>query len=136
MRVALSSGLPRLQVSPDLGVGLSTLNKWVQRHQQDDLMSGPQEGVEKETSRLRKEVRLLREERKVLKKNGDPVTVRALHSNVPRDLFAGRSWLDFLASTPGKKSGPWNFSAVSGRSRLVGFVLGGYVQCANDNAMI
>ena len=37
VRVALSSGLPRLQVSPDLGVGLSTLNKWVQRHQQDDL---------------------------------------------------------------------------------------------------
>jgi transposase len=68
VRVALSSGLPRLQVSPDLGVGLSTLNKWVQRHQQDDLMSVPLEGVEKETSRLRKEVRLLREERKVLKK--------------------------------------------------------------------
>ena len=68
VRVALSSGLPRLQVSPDLGVGLSTLNKWVQRHQQDDLMSGPHEGVEKETSRLRKEVRLLREEREVLKK--------------------------------------------------------------------
>ena len=64
VRVALSSGLPRLQVSPDLGVGLSTLNKWVQRHQQDDLMSGPLEGIGKETSRLRKKVRLLREEGK------------------------------------------------------------------------
>ena len=64
------------------------------------------------------------------------MTVRALHSNVPRDLFAGQSWLDFLASTPEKKFGPWNFSAVSGRSRLVGSVLGGYVQCASDNAMI
>ena len=68
VRVALSSVLPRLQVSPDLGVGLSTLNKWVQRHQQDDLMSGPHEGIGKETSRLRKEVQLLREEREVLKK--------------------------------------------------------------------
>ena len=34
----------------------------------DDLMSGPHEDVEKENPRLRKEVRLLREEREVLKK--------------------------------------------------------------------
>ncbi len=34
----------------------------------DDLMSGPHEDVEKENERLRKEVRLLREEREVLKK--------------------------------------------------------------------
>jgi len=54
-----------------LGVGLSTLNKWVQKHQYDDLMSGPHEDVEKENERLRKEVRLLREEREVLKKSGD-----------------------------------------------------------------
>jgi transposase len=33
-----------------------------------DLMSGPHEDVEKENARLRKEVRLLREEREVLKK--------------------------------------------------------------------
>ena len=50
-----------------IGVGLSTLNKWVQQHQHDDLMSGPHEDVEKENERLRKEVRLLREEREVLK---------------------------------------------------------------------
>ena len=28
-RIALTSGLTRRQVSADLGVGLSTLNKWV-----------------------------------------------------------------------------------------------------------
>ena len=60
--------ITRPQVSSDLGVGLSTLNKWVQQHQHDDLMSGPHEDVEKENTRLRKEVRLLREEREVLKK--------------------------------------------------------------------
>ena len=63
VRIALTSGLSRKQVSSDLGVGLSTLNKWVQKHQHDDLMSGPHEDVEKENTRLRKEVRLLREER-------------------------------------------------------------------------
>ncbi|MFT6454845.1 MAG: transposase, partial [Yoonia sp.] len=39
------------QLSSDLGVGLLTLNKGVQQHQHDDLMSGPHEDVEKETSR-------------------------------------------------------------------------------------
>jgi len=62
VRMATTSGLTRPQLSSDLGVGLSTLNKWVQQHQHDDLMSGPHEDVEKENTRLRKEVRLLREE--------------------------------------------------------------------------
>ncbi|MEP3300116.1 MAG: IS3 family transposase [Pseudoruegeria sp.] len=71
VRIAISSGLTRPLVSSDLGVGLSTLNKWFQKHQHDDLMSGPHEDVEKENERLRKEVRLLREEREVFKKGGD-----------------------------------------------------------------
>ena len=62
-RIAISSGLTLPQASSDLGVGLWTLNNWVQKHQHDDLMSGPHEDVEKENTRLRKEVRLLREER-------------------------------------------------------------------------
>ena len=68
VRMATTSGLTRPQLSSDLGVGLSTLNKWVQEHQQDDLMSGPHDDVEKDNTRLRKEVRLLHGERKVLKK--------------------------------------------------------------------
>ena len=51
VRIATTSGLTRPQVSSDLGVGLSTLNKWVQKHQHDDLMSGPHEEVEKENER-------------------------------------------------------------------------------------
>ena len=68
VRMATTSGLTRPQLSSDLGVGLSTLNKWVQQHQQDDLMSGPHDDVEKDNTRLRKEVRLLHGEREVLKK--------------------------------------------------------------------
>ena len=63
VRMATTSGLTRPQLSSDLGVGVSTLNKWVQQHQHDDLMSGPHEDVDKENTCLRKEVRLLREER-------------------------------------------------------------------------
>lgn len=62
VRIATTSGLTRPQVSSDLGVGLSTLNKWGQKHQHDDLMSGPHEDAERENAHLRKEVRLLREE--------------------------------------------------------------------------
>jgi len=68
VRIAITSGLTRPKVVSDLGVGLSTLNKWVQKHQHDDLMSGPHEDVEKENARLRKEIRLLREEREVPKR--------------------------------------------------------------------
>jgi transposase len=38
VRIATTSGRTRPQVSSDLGVGLSTLNKWVQKHQHDNLM--------------------------------------------------------------------------------------------------
>ncbi len=68
VRLALTSGLTRTQIAADLGVGLSTLNKWVQKHQHDDLMSGPHDDLEKENARLRKENRILKEEREVLKK--------------------------------------------------------------------
>ena len=68
VRIATTSGLTRPQFASDLGVGVSTLNKWVQKYQHDDLMSGPHEDVEKENTRLRKENHLLREEREVLKK--------------------------------------------------------------------
>ena len=79
-RIAISSGLTLPQASSDLGVGLWTLNNWVQKHQHDDLMSGPHEDVEKENTRLRKEVRLLREEREVFKLRRlaiDPVDQRS-----------------------------------------------------------
>jgi len=46
VRIAITSGLTRPQVSSDLGVGLSTLNKWVQKYQHGDLMSGPHEDAE------------------------------------------------------------------------------------------
>jgi transposase len=107
--MATTSGLTRPQLSSDLGVGLSTLNKWVQQHQHDDLMSGPHEDVEKENTRLRKEVRLLRKEREVLKKSGDPMTGRVMLSMIPRGFFAGQIRCDLRSSTPGKKNGQLSF---------------------------
>jgi transposase len=68
VRLALTSGLTRKQLAADLGIGFSTLNKWVQQDRHKDLMSGPHEDQDKELARLRKENRILREEREILKK--------------------------------------------------------------------
>jgi transposase len=68
VRLALTSGLTRKQISTDLGMGFSTLNKWVERSRHDDLENRPYEDQAKEISRLRKENRVLREEREILKK--------------------------------------------------------------------
>jgi len=68
VRIALTSGLTRKQVASDLGVGFSTLSKWIQKSSSDSLPLAPDLDLAKENDRLRKENRLLREERDVLKK--------------------------------------------------------------------
>lgn len=68
VRIALTSGLTRRQVASDLGVGLSTLGKWV-RTISDEAKAPEGDGdLLRENERLRKENRILREEREVLKK--------------------------------------------------------------------
>ena len=54
VRVSTTSRLFEFKLSLDLGVGLSTLNKWAQKHQHNYLMLGPHEDVEKENTYLRK----------------------------------------------------------------------------------
>lgn len=68
VRIALSSGLSRRRVASDLGVGLSTLGKWVREYRPADLVSAPQADLARENERLRLENRVLKEERDILKK--------------------------------------------------------------------
>lgn len=68
VRVALTSGLNRKQVAADFGVGFSTLSRWIQLERRDQPEPTAQSDLEAEVTRLRKENRLLREEREVLKK--------------------------------------------------------------------
>ncbi len=68
VRIALTSGLTRKQVADDLGVGMSTLNKWINRHRDTDVVSKEDLDLAKENDRLRREIRLLKEEREILKK--------------------------------------------------------------------
>ena len=62
VRIALTSGLKRRQVASDLGVGHSTLAKWIQKSRPQDLPPAADIDLAKENERLRKENRLLLDE--------------------------------------------------------------------------
>ncbi|WP_409360022.1 IS3 family transposase [Aliiroseovarius crassostreae] len=72
VRVALTSGLPRKQVAADFGVGFSTLSRWIQQDRRNPEKPSAHSDLEREVAELRKENRMLREEREVPKK-GHPV---------------------------------------------------------------
>lgn len=68
VRVALTSGLSRKEVASDFGIGFSTLSRWIK--EEHNTVSTPETQIDliHENERLRKEVRMLREEREILKK--------------------------------------------------------------------
>ena len=68
VRVALTSGLSRKQVASDFGIGFSTLSRWIKEERDNITASEPAIDLIQENERLRKEVRMLREEREILKK--------------------------------------------------------------------
>lgn len=68
VRIALTSGLSRERVASNLGVGKSSLGKWIAQYRPTDLISAPQADLARENERLRLENRVLRGEREVLKK--------------------------------------------------------------------
>lgn len=72
VKLALTSGLPREAVAADLGIGKSTLGKWITEYRQDQKSttepSGSTDDLQRELARLRRENKILREEREILKK--------------------------------------------------------------------
>ena len=68
VRIALTSCLTRRQVASDLGVGLSMLGKWVRAISDEAVAAGPDPDLLRENGRLRRDNRVLREEREVLER--------------------------------------------------------------------
>lgn len=68
VRIALTSGFPRDRVAEDLGIGKSTLGKWLSHYRPSSLPAEPQADLARENERLRLENRILKEERDILKK--------------------------------------------------------------------
>jgi transposase len=71
VRLAETSGRTRREVAEDLGIGLSTLRHWLDRHRErqiDDPPENRQEDMAAELKRLRRENEVLRQERDILKR--------------------------------------------------------------------
>ena len=55
-------------MADDLGAGMSMLNKWITAYRDTDVVSKEDLDLAEENERLRREIRLLKEEREILKK--------------------------------------------------------------------
>jgi transposase len=71
VRLALTSGRTRRSIATDLGVGLSTLTRWIGRSR--DSQPAPPDSLQQpdlaaELKRLRRENEVLRQERDILKR--------------------------------------------------------------------
>ena len=71
VRLVETSGRTQREIAEDLGIGLSTLRRWVGKRRERDLEAPPperQEDLAAELKRLRRENEILRQEREILKK--------------------------------------------------------------------
>lgn len=72
VKLALTGGLPRHSIADDLGIGKSTLGKWIREYREEQASfhdGGLQDkNLQKELIRLQRENKVLREERDLLKK--------------------------------------------------------------------
>lgn len=102
VRIALTSGLSRRQVADDLGVGLSTLNKWVNAHRDTDVVSAEDRELARENERLRREIRIHKEERDILKNRhgSQPACARYKQPVLPSVVWRAVADRLLEASTP------------------------------------
>ena len=68
VRLALTSGRTRREIAEDLGIGLSTLTRWVSDGRDSGASVEPSSDVHAELKRLRRENAVLKQERDILKK--------------------------------------------------------------------
>lgn len=70
VRLARTSGRPHREIAGDLGIGLSTLTRWISKHRDrdDPPDKTASQDMMVELKRLRRENEILRQERDILKK--------------------------------------------------------------------
>ena len=71
VRLVQTSGRTQREIAGDLGIGLSTLVRWISRNRDRQIDRPPedrQEDVAAELKRLRRENEILRQERDILKR--------------------------------------------------------------------
>ena len=70
---------------------LAGLGKWLAKHREADLLSGPHEDTAKELARLRKENEILRAERELLKKTAAFFAIRLRIGDIVKRHRAGKA---------------------------------------------
>ena len=68
VRLVLTSGRPRTEIAEDLGVGLSSLTRWIGQYRDEEMSPEIKDDLQAELNRLHKENAVLRQERDILKK--------------------------------------------------------------------
>lgn len=70
VRLARTSGRTHREIADDLGIGLSTLTRWISKHRDwdDPPDKAASQDMATELKRLRRENEILRQERDILKK--------------------------------------------------------------------
>ena len=88
VRLALTSGRPRAEIAEDLGVGLSSLTRWVGQYRDEEMLPEIKDDLQAELKRLRKENAVLRQERDILKKAAWTLLTK-VETSCDRILIAG-----------------------------------------------
>ncbi len=70
VRIAPTSGLTQRQVASDLGIGLSTLGKWIRANSEEARVPERDADLLRENERLRTENRILKDLSRIRKKSG------------------------------------------------------------------
>ena len=71
VRLVETSGRTQKEIATDLGIGLSTLRRWIDKRRERDLEAPPPErqaDMAAELKRLRRENEIVRQEREILKR--------------------------------------------------------------------
>lgn len=68
VRLALTSGRPRREIAEDLGIGLSTLTRWLSQERDVSEPNDAPVDLHAELKRLRRENAVLKQERDILEK--------------------------------------------------------------------
>ncbi len=68
VRLALEKKIKLNDLAKDLGIGRSTLNKWISNHRKGQMITSGLSPEQKEIKRLQRENEILKEERDILKK--------------------------------------------------------------------
>ena len=68
VKLALTADQPRSQIASDLGIATSTLSRWISERRASNPNTSQDDDMNKELARLRRENKILRQERDMLKK--------------------------------------------------------------------